>query len=72
LKYLKQLENLKNQGVNILEVDIKNIDKGIIVPDIFAIHPLTGNQIPLYITSYVHADYGTGCIMGVPAHDERD
>ncbi len=36
------------------------------------IHPLTRNLIPLWIINYVLMDYGTGAIMGVPAHDERD
>lgn len=35
-------------------------------------HPLTGKSLPVFVTSYVHADYGTGAIMGVPFHDERD
>ena len=37
-----------------------------------AIHPLTGEEIPLYISDYVMMGYGTGAIMAVPAHDERD
>ena len=36
------------------------------------IHPLTKDLIPLWIINYVLMDYGTGAIMGVPAHDERD
>lgn len=36
------------------------------------IHPFTGAQIPLYVTNFVLAEYGTGTIMGVPAHDVRD
>jgi len=38
----------------------------------FAINPVNGAQIPIYLASYVIADYGTGVVMGVPAHDTRD
>lgn len=38
----------------------------------YAIHPLTGKQIPIWVASYILMDYGTGAIMAVPAHDERD
>jgi leucyl-tRNA synthetase len=37
-----------------------------------AIHPLTYEELPIYVTSYVINDYGTGAIMGVPFHDEKD
>lgn len=37
-----------------------------------AIHPLTGKKIPIWISDYVMMDYGTGAIMAVPGHDERD
>jgi leucyl-tRNA synthetase len=38
----------------------------------YAVHPLSRERIPIWITSYVLAEYGTGAVMGVPAHDERD
>lgn len=38
----------------------------------YATNPVTHEQIPVYIASYVVSDYGSGIVMGVPAHDERD
>ncbi|MBH0157910.1 leucine--tRNA ligase [Fictibacillus sp. 5RED26] len=38
----------------------------------YAIHPVTGAKLPIWIADYVLASYGTGAIMAVPAHDERD
>ncbi|MGB9781197.1 leucine--tRNA ligase [Caldanaerobacter sp.] len=38
----------------------------------YAIHPLTGEKLPIWIADYVLVTYGTGCVMGVPGHDERD
>ncbi|KAG1701162.1 hypothetical protein DVH05_011398 [Phytophthora capsici] len=39
---------------------------------LYASHPLTGRQVPIYLAEYVLAHYGTGVVMGVPAHDSRD
>ena len=38
----------------------------------YAIHPLTGNRVPIWVADYVLISYGTGAIMAVPAHDDRD
>ncbi len=37
-----------------------------------AIHPLTGERVPIWVTNYVLAGYGSGAVMGVPGHDARD
>ena len=38
----------------------------------YVINPITGRKVPLWIANYILMDYGTGAIMGVPAHDDRD
>ncbi|MBR2848316.1 MAG: leucine--tRNA ligase [Clostridia bacterium] len=45
---------------------------GVCLDGIYAINPANGKQIPIYISDYVMMGYGTGAIMAVPAHDERD
>jgi leucyl-tRNA synthetase len=39
---------------------------------VYARNPLSGERIPIWVTNYVVAEYGTGAVMGVPAHDQRD
>lgn len=38
----------------------------------YAINPVNGDKVPIWVADYVLAGYGTGCVMAVPAHDERD
>ncbi|MBV6492245.1 MAG: Leucine--tRNA ligase [Turneriella sp.] len=54
------------------EIDVNKKDKSGVMVGAYAIHPLTNEKIPIYIADYVLMGYGTGAIMAVPAHDERD
>src|SRR3546814_20586557 len=38
----------------------------------WAIHPVTGEDVPIYVANFVLMSYGTGAVMAVPAHDQRD
>ena len=49
-----------------------NKDKTGVFTGAYAINPVNGKEIPIWISDYVLASYGTGAIMAVPAHDERD
>ncbi len=52
--------------------DIGEIEKHGVNTHRFAINPYNGERIPIWIANYILMDYGTGAIMSVPAHDERD
>ena len=55
------------------EIDRKaSTEKTGVFTGAFAVNPLNGKQIPIWIADYVMMDYGTGAIMAVPGHDERD
>ena len=80
-KYMKQIKNAsevqKYQEEALLKSEIERTDAtkektGICLDGLQAIHPITGKVIPIWISDYVLANYGTGAIMAVPAHDERD
>lgn len=54
------------------EADIATMEKKGMPTGINAIHPLTGGLVPIVVANFVIMDYGTGAVMAVPAHDERD
>ena len=55
-----------------LERQSDNLEKEGIFTGAYVIHPFTGQQVPVWLGNFVLADYGTGAVMGVPAHDQRD
>ncbi|MFT6633190.1 MAG: leucyl-tRNA synthetase [Bacteriovoracaceae bacterium] len=59
-------------GKSDLERTELNKDKSGVFTGAYAINPVNGNKIPVYIADYILATYGTGCIMAVPGHDDRD
>jgi leucyl-tRNA synthetase len=52
--------------------DIGEIDKHGVFTGRYAINPFNGEKVPVWVANYILMDYGTGAIMSVPAHDERD
>ncbi len=52
--------------------DLGAIEKHGVATGRFATNPFNGERVPIWIANYILADYGTGAIMSVPAHDERD
>ena len=62
----------KCKEIKAAEADIAKADKLGIDTNIKVIHPLTGKKIPVWIGNFVLLEYGTGVVMGVPAHDARD
>jgi leucyl-tRNA synthetase len=70
-KNIKQFTE-KYQKLTLSEEVSSKLDKDGIFTGLHCIHPLTNKKIPLWITNYVLENYGTGTVMGVPAHDTRD
>ncbi|WP_237067272.1 leucine--tRNA ligase [Microbulbifer guangxiensis] len=54
------------------EADMATMEKRGMDTGIKAVHPITGEEVPVWVANYVLMDYGTGCVMAVPAHDQRD
>lgn len=62
----------KMQNLNDIDRTSSEAEKEGIFIGRHVLHPMTGKPIPLFIANYVLMDYGTGAVMGVPAHDQRD
>lgn len=73
----KNLLSVENQAKVIAMQRIPSRERGGVEKEGFAlgidvIHPLTGQKLPLWVANFVITDYGSGAVMAVPAHDERD
>ena len=66
----KFIESCQSQQVS--EAEMATLEKAGVPTGINAIHPLTGKEIPVWVGNYVLMDYGSGAVMAVPAHDQRD
>ncbi len=57
---------------SVAEADLAKAEKVGMNTGLFATHPITGENVPVWVANYVLMSYGSGAVMGVPAHDERD
>jgi leucyl-tRNA synthetase len=62
----------KMQGLNEISRTSTETEKEGLFTGVYCINPLNGAKVPIWIANYVLMEYGTGAVMGVPAHDERD
>ena len=65
-------EYVRRAGVKKTAERAQAIEKTGVFTGLHAINPVNGEQLPVYVADYVLTDYGTGAIMAVPAHDQRD
>lgn len=60
------------KGISVAEADLATQEKRGVASGTMAIHPFTQQPMPIWIANFVLMNYGTGAVMSVPAHDERD
>ena len=65
--FIQEAKNAK-----VAEADLATMEKKGMATGLFAIHPLTGDKLPIWVANFVLMHYGTGAVMAVPAHDQRD
>ncbi|MCX4266286.1 MAG: class I tRNA ligase family protein, partial [Firmicutes bacterium] len=66
-EFIRKVQKLSN-----IDRTSGNLEKEGMFIGAYAINPVNGQKVPIWITNYVLMDYGTGAVMGVPSHDERD
>lgn len=73
-EYKDAIEEYKEAAAKQSEIERQSVSKektGVFTGS-YAINPINGKEVPIWISDYVLSTYGTGCVMAVPAHDERD
>jgi leucyl-tRNA synthetase len=64
------LDELKHGGVS--EAELETQEKRGMATGLFAVHPVSGEKVPVWVANFVLMGYGTGAVMAVPGHDQRD
>ncbi len=75
IKNMSEIVSYREMAKNKTEFERTQVNKtktGVCIDGLTGINPITNQEIPIYISDYVMMNYGTGAIMAVPAHDERD
>lgn len=70
----QQVEKYKEEAKKQSEIERQSItrEKTGVFTGAYAINPINGRKVPIWVADYVLNTYGTGCVMAVPSHDERD
>lgn len=66
-QFIQECKNTK-----VAEAELATMEKKGMATGLYAIHPLTGKEMPIWVANFVLMHYGTGAVMAVPAHDQRD
>ena len=72
LEEIKKYQIIARKKTDLERTDLNKDKSGVEIKGLKAINPVNNNEIPIFVADYVLAGYGTGAIMAVPAHDERD
>jgi len=65
--FIEDCSHIKAAEAELATMEKKGMDTGL-----KAVHPITGEEVPVWVANFVLMDYGSGAVMSVPAHDERD
>jgi leucyl-tRNA synthetase len=71
-KQKKEVEKFIKKLKSVSEKELEDMEKEGVFTGSYATHPITNEKIPIYAGNFVIADYGSGMVMAVPAHDQRD